>query len=351
MSNRINDALELIDLGDWLSDYAETKSGGGYELRLAECPDCGNDEYKLYVNTEKQRWVCYVCDWGRGKGDVTQLMAKVSGRSLGSIRIELAKLVPPAIKGDLTAALNLAFDGEDEDAEEDNEAIELPGSADFSSITGRKVLVYANGRGVAPQLVRSLGLRAAASLFIKKKTLKPIKIKGPFLVFPVMMGGVAVSWQGRRTYKSKIPYISNSNVKDWLWPLGPELFQVYTQGRLVIVEGVFDALGFILQGIPAVCTFGKSLSVQQLALLQELNPKEIVFAWDLDAKKEIQRAVTRVSYHFPQTSVVSFDTPTGEKVDPGDGLVDPAIAQWIVSKLDAATDVRSPEYFKWLMKI
>src|SRR5690348_5938740 len=94
----LEEALELLDLGDWLLQYTEGKYAGEEELRILECPNCGNSKEKLYVNVNKKAWQCKVCEWGRGIGDPVVLMAAVSGRSLTDVRIELTKMIVPAIK-------------------------------------------------------------------------------------------------------------------------------------------------------------------------------------------------------------------------------------------------------------
>ena len=345
--NRINEALELIDLGDWISEYADTKDNGIGEVQVHTCPECLNDKYKLYVNTYINRWICYVCDYGRGQSDPTKLMAALSGRSLTSIRSELLELVPPAPAGDITDDLLQAFSGTQKQDVFDAPTIQLPGSPfEGKSLTERPVLQYAYNRGLTPSDVQTLGLRYVHKLPVKKGTKF---IDGPFLVFPITIGGRPVCYQGRRMGDGVPKYVSGSDISNWLWPLDQTLFNVYKSKQLMLVEGVFDALGLIKMGHPAVCTFGKSLSDSQLDLLTELKPAELVFAWDLDAKQEVLRSVDRAAHKFTKTSVVSFDGYGGQsqKVDPGDALVDPMVAQWIQGRLAAAVDVRSQDFFQW----
>ena len=348
---RIDEALELLELGDWISQYTDIRDAGDGEVRVSTCPMCGNDKYKLYVNTRKQRWICYVCDWGRGLADPVLLMSAISERSRFDIRLELTRMVKPAPKGDITAALKNAFDGDDESSDIfEAEEIELPGSQNFQSgITSMQVLNYAYTRGIQPKQVRSLGLRYASMMHIKKRSGKPVPIKGPFLVFPVIVAGRPVSYQGRRLVDADPKYVSASNVSDWLWPLGQDLFDVYDGSRLYLVEGVFDALGLLAMGHGAVCTFGKSISDRQLSILDELAPQQVVFAWDLDAKQEVARAVDRVAYKFTRTGIISFEGHTSGKVDPGNALQSVEAANWIRGKVSDIVDVRSPDYFRWRM--
>ena len=118
---------------------------------------------------------------------------------------------------------------------------------------------------------------------------------------------------------------------------------------VILVEGVFDALGMLYMGLPALCTFGKSISDQQIGLLHDLQPDEVVFAWDFDAYLEMAKAVDRVSYTFPKTRVASLDRSDGLKKDPGDALLDVDVGPWLRDCLARAMDVRNTEFFQWRM--
>lgn len=354
MSYRLDRAIELVDIHEWLSDYVDIKPGGGDEIRLKECPECGNDKYKLYVNTEKKLWICYVCEWGRHVRSPVQLMSKISGRSGTSIRLELLSLVPPAPSGDISAELMRAFDGIDEEVVEDDfdfKAVELPGTEKFSGITSQAIREYAKTtRGLTDAEIQRFCLRPAGSL----TTPKGNDVFGPFLVVPVEAGGKFVSWQGRRVSNKEPRYISAANIKDWVYPLDEEFLSTYNeQGRkLYIVEGVFDAMGMSRIGLPAVCTFGTSVSQRQLSLIRELRPEEVCFAWDMGASKQVMRTVDYVSSYFPSVRAVVVDHPSGEKVDAGDALKDKIAADWIKEScsVENTLDVRSPEFFQWRLK-
>jgi hypothetical protein len=348
---RLRDAIELLDLEDWLHQHADCKEAGDNELRVSDCPKCGADKFKLYVNTDKKLWICYVCDWGRGLGDIVQLMSAISGKRPTELRIELLKSVKPAHKGELAAKLNDIFSNEDGAVQtsplENLTVVDLPGDASFAGITTRRVYNYALHRGLDEALVSHLRLRAAGALYLHKRTGKPVKISGPFLVFPVWCADTPVSWQGRRTTNESPKYVSASNVKDWLWPLTDLFFSRYASDRIILVEGVFDAIGLLMLGHAALCTFGKSISDNQAALLQELRPSEVVFGWDMDAYREVAAAVDRVAFSFPRTFVTEFKYAGTEKKDPGDALVDQEVGRWVLQCLDQAMDVRSPEFFQW----
>lgn len=346
----VKDAVDQLDLEEWLSHYTDLKDGGGSERRLHTCPKCGNDSYKVYVNVDRKCWLCYVCDWGRGVGDIVELMAAVSDRHPTHIRIELASLVVPAPTGDILTQLKDLFDSDGETGIELHEAHEVavPGDMSFTGITMQQVYAYAKRRGLTDQEIRNYGLRGASKVPARTKL-----VEGPWLVFPVRMAQKCVAWQGRRLKDGQIKYLSASNIKNWLWPLDDAFFKVYRPGMpVLLVEGVFDAAGFLRYGAPALCTFGKSISEEQMRLLRMLNPTEVIFAWDLDAKKETTASIKRVSFAFPKTSVVRMDAPGDDlnlKVDPGEALRVPWVAPWLIQQLKSRLDVRSSEYFQWQM--
>jgi hypothetical protein len=221
VSSLLREALEILDLEDWLSQYTDLKDGGGNERRIGSCPRCGDDRYKLYVNVELKRWLCYVCDWGRGVGDVVELMAEISGRHPTEIRIELAALVVPLPAGEINTQLSSIFTGEQNALEvEDFKEVPVPGDAKFSGLTTGGVYRYALRRGLTDEQIRGLDLRAALKLPTKRS-----EVMGPWLVFPVRIAGRCVAWQGRRVnFDGDIKYLSSANIHDWLWPLEDAFF-------------------------------------------------------------------------------------------------------------------------------
>jgi len=348
------EALENLDLETWLSEYVDLKTGGGSERRIGTCPECFADDYKLYVNVETRFWICYKCDWGRGKYDAVELMAAVSGRTPTDIRIELASMVVITPAGDLTTKLNDIFDlvgsADASFAIQEAPEVVVPGAANFNGLSMQPVYNYAIGRGLTPQQIQYLGLQPAFKVPTKPDPVTGTmrEVKGPWLVFPVRIAGKPVAWQGRKLKKEdKLKYLSSEGIHDWLWPLDDTFFKVWRPGMpVVIVEGVFDALGLLRYGVPALCTFGKSISDKQVSLLHELFPDELILMWDADAKREIYRAADRLYTAFPKVSVVNTQHPTGKKIDAGDALKDPQVVPWLASTIQTRLNTRSQEFIQ-----
>jgi hypothetical protein len=355
---RLKLAIESLDLEAWLSQYAATKSGGVTELRLEECPKCGNSEFKLYVNTEHKHWICYVCSWGKHQSDLVVLLSAVSGRTLWDVRKELIETVVPAPSGDLQDKLLAKFNPTAApSAKLLIEEVLLPGSDSKQSIVAQQVFAYARKRGLTDDEIEAYALRASVRLRA---------FSGPFLVFPLYYQSMPVNWQGRRTGNAEPRYVSGDDIARWLWPLKNPFYKTFQSTKQVtLVEGVFDAAGLWRIDIPALCTFGKKISDHQINLLQQLGIERISIAWDADAaltspqalargakflRGEVETAALRLKQSFQQVSVVDLTNPPpelGKKPDPGEALRNPQTQRWLQERIADAMDVRSPEFFQW----
>jgi len=343
--SRLWDAIDLLDVQAWIEQYVETKSGGPTELILKDCPKCHNNKGKLYVNPEKKVWICYVCEWGRNQHDIVILLSAISDRSLNDIRKEILEAVPAAVSGDMEEQLTKALN-QNPDEQLDLAlpiSIELPGSDNFTTLTGQRVLAYCGRRGVKMDDIVRYKLRLSGKLGMTANSDR--KWPGPFLVFPVFdTYGTPVGYQGRHVDGRDPKYVSSKSIANWLWPV--ENLRPWIS-LLILVEGPFDAMGLQRLGYTALCTFGKKLSLVQEHIIRELKPETLLFAWDLDAMKEIQRTVSRMSYAFDRVLVADFEHPSGKKVDPGDALNDVSVAAWIHERIAGAIDVASPEFLEW----
>jgi hypothetical protein len=370
-NDKLKDAIEFMDLGGWLDTYVATKHGGGSELRLETCPNCANSEYRLYVNTDTKVWICYVCDWGRYQGDVTVLMAMISGRNLFDIRKELLQSVKPAPVGDLQQLLMSRFQQAPKPLAEltPSTGIQLPGSDGWGGITSQKVWNYLIGRGLTDEEIVMYRFRTA---------LKLRGFTGPFAVSPVFYKDQPVNWQGRRIEGDFDPkYVSYDDIANWLWPIDQLQNSLLARAQQAfLVEGVYDAAGMRRIGQPGLSTFGKKISERQIQLLIELGVREVYLCWDADSARtsdkriqsalkdpkvrvgmrgEIEQAALRCKRYF-NTKVVDLSnappllSPNGERIkkpDPGEILRAPSVADWVLSRINKAMPVDSLEFFEW----
>jgi hypothetical protein len=157
-----------------------------------------------------------------------------------------------------------------------------------------------------------------------------------------------VAFQGRQTTPRNPKYVSVSYLKEYVWPLDSALFKVYDRNqRLYIVEGVFDVLGAMRLGFPAVCSFGKSISDKQIQLIKELCPGEVSLAWDSDAKTEIKNTVKRLQNSFSNTLVCTLKG----SIDPGTALNGTDEEKlFLKNAFEAPIHTSSPQYFNWVLQ-
>jgi hypothetical protein len=341
--SRLDDAIDLLDIEDWLSEYVDIKKSGFDEIKLSECPKCGSDKYKLYVNTDSKRWICHKCNFGKGLSDVCVLMAAVSERTVHDIRMELLSVVVP-VPSNFISELTRKLDSNKQVLDEEEvEVVQLPGQDSFRGILGQRVEAYLSNRGVSTNPM-GIPLRMCSKLR---------GFNGPFALFPIYYGSDAVGWQGRRLENKEPRYVSSDGIGNWLWPLSDSVSNFnFKDKEVILVEGVFDALGVYSIGLTALCTFGKKISTNQINILTELGVKKVCIAWDKDATLEIEKAALKLSKSF-EVSVVDFDTfqiDSTTKVDAGDVLVKEELKPWLQEILSKRVKVTDSKFFNWRLR-
>lgn len=341
---RLEEALEFLDIEDWLEQYVETKHGGTDEIRIQECPKCFNDKWKVYINTEKRIWFCQRCQWGLHINDICVLFSEVSGKNIHSIRMELAETVIPAVTDEkFMEELSSRLEKKEEVDEFNIDPIDLPGSEGLDGVMGGRAKRYLLDRGLTAEDIGYYQLR------LSNKLRNNI---GPWAVFPVTYYGVPVAAQGRKFTNNQEPrYLSTDKIANWMWPIDENnLANIEKTGKVVLVEGVFDALAYIKAGIPALCTFGKNLARSQIRLLQAHNVKELYLSYDADAHKAIQKAAERMGHLFHTYVIELAPLPDNPKADPGDVLAGKVPSSWLTEAFEDAIDTRTPEYWNWKLR-
>jgi len=335
---KLEEALEDLDLESWLNDYTEITFRNDGEIRIRVCPVCLNDKSKLYVSVEKKLFYCQRCGFGKGIRDICRLMAEVSGRHLNDIKIELAQTVSPAKKENEfeSAVQDKIKPDKTLDAPEPIDTVSLPQTEPFEGVTGTRAYNYLLKRGLSEEIIKERQLAMVGSLRGHS---------GPYVLFPVNYFGLTVAYQGRCIVDKDPKYVSSENIKQWLWPLD----QLKEQDTIVIVEGVFDALGYLSVGVPAVCTFGKKISTSQIELLQKHKIKNVYFAWDPDAHQDIQDAADKLAHLF-SVYIIPFPEESKLKLDPGLVLQYPELKPWLKETLDTAIYTDSGDYWLWKLQ-
>ena len=282
--NNLEKAIKNFDFEDFLLNYSVD-----VELRVKElagiCPFCQWRRVSFYVDAEKGLWCCHFCN---ESGGPVQLISRIAECSY-------------------TRALDILFDNfiifekdyeEKEYKEIKIDSIQLPTEffplAKNDSTAALPYYRYANKiRGLDNVILKRYNIGYCATGFYRGR-----------IIVPVYHFGTLVNFVARA--------ISDKISKKVLTPKGNDQYKycfnldnLWGLSEVVLVEGVFDVLV-----IPdkAVATFGKKITVEQVALLKKAGIKEVTFCFDDDAIEE--------AYKFAQEYLMTFKTnlvemPTG----------------------------------------
>lgn len=195
-----------------LSDFPGECRPSGEEINFQYCPVCGDHRWKLYVNPDTGNWFCFSgLHNAGGKIEVGLGSDEAGVRLLEMLRAQ--PVVP-------------------EWAE-----LDLPPWEPLS----KTALRYLHDRGVTDQEIRDLGL---------------VEWTGYFrILIPYFHGGDLVFWNSRRysEHAGMGPkYLAVPGKK-------PLYFLHASSRRVVLVEGVFDAMAVRRAGFAACALGGKSL--------------------------------------------------------------------------------------------
>jgi hypothetical protein len=202
--------------------------------------------------------------------------------------------------------------------------------------------------------------------FFKKENGKPFEWKWR-VVFPIpdTKGNIRSAVGRSITPKQENAWSAwpNADTKDLLWPLGSwtkngkwKVWSPHEFKKVILTEGIFDAHAVnVLTPNMSLCTFGKKISDDQMELLSQLGVKEVVLAWDMDAKEQIKRAVGKLNGRFDNVFVFPFRHSGWKEFDFGDVLakkmVDHAAAREIlIDELSHLINTNSLEYCSWILR-
>lgn len=291
----LKEALETIDIESWLDRegvrYKHTRGSRGAQLNVKECPVCGNDKYKVYLNAESGLGNCFHgdCETKFNKWKFIKATLGLPAREV----IEHVKQVareqgwrPPrkSVAVSTTAAELIL-----------PESIALP-HADRN-------LRYLDQRGITGDIAAYFGLRFSQRGkfdYLDENGRPMSQDYANRVIIPVYdLAGDLVSFQGRD--------ITGSADKKYLFPpgfasTGTHLYNGHNAigaEHIVIGEGVFDVAAIKialdedvgLREVIPVGSFGKHLSHDsensqfgKLMALKALGLVIITIMWDGEAK-------------------------------------------------------------------
>jgi len=295
MNNDLNEALEQIDMEQWLDDqgirYKRTRGASGQQLNLRECPCCGNAKWKVYLNADTGLGNCF-----SGDCEVKFSKWKFIQASLGSLtNREVVDHIKTFAKGQGWRPRRIRSVAVNTDT------LTLPASIALP-YEGRN-LAYLTRRGITGEMAQYFNLR-----FCHKGGFRYHDDEGEAryqsydnrVIIPIFdLLGDMVSFQGRD--------ITGEAERKYLFPpgfasTGSHIYNGHNIGgckHIVLNEGVFDVIATKvaldedpgLRDIGVGGTFGKHLSHgdadSQLARLLELKRgglEMITMMWDAEPK-------------------------------------------------------------------
>lgn len=287
MNDDITEILNQLDIAAYLDregiNYREAHGSSGAQLNVQTCPACGGDQWKVFLNVETGLGNCFSgsCEIKFNKWKFIKAHTALDGRNL----MEHIKAVGIEIGWRPPRKSVVAVHTDIKD-------LKLPHS--HALPIKERNLAYLQNRGIGLDTARYFHLRYC------QKGLFKYQVDGanrfvPFdrrIIIPVFdLDGTMVSFQGRD--------ITGTAEKKYLFPngfssTGEHLYNghnVHGSKCVVVGEGVFDVMAIKialdqdpeLRDIVPVGTFGKHLSINQLAkfsILKERGITDVVFMWD-----------------------------------------------------------------------
>jgi hypothetical protein len=385
MYERLQKAIDNFDLAEYLEEHFSDikEAAGGVEYRL-NCFSpkgcCGSDtDHKLYVNVDEKRWICFKCGYGtkeqRGTGYLVRFIADVEGIPPALIRHRLSKTVHPTPSEhfeDLLRDLFLKAESPSAKSECEETVIKLPHVfyplREPVGTLNKHYLDYIKERGLEDTHLGAWDVR-----FCHKTLTTELKPWTARIIFPIrdlegrVRSAVGRAFPGKRQRQKWINW-PDSDLSHMLWPLGyigkddkwyTFSSSLYSERRVVLTEGIFDALAVNFGAMDThyftgLCTFGKKISEGQIDLLRNLKVKDVILAWDKDAKKASKRAVETLKEDF-SVSVFPYNSPIWNHYDLGDTI---SLAKGpipikdgiVEEELKQAIPVESSLYLSWLMR-
>ena len=286
--------LQELDLTSWLDwmgvDYRRTTGSHGVQLNLRECPFCGNDRWKVYVNEETGLGNCFHGDCERKFNKYQLIKAFLKTENFKDVMANIDQYLEihgwkPKIEA--PQAKNII---------NETKSFNMPSFIPLPTSDGKN-LDYLIKRGITNEATRYFELGYCDDGYFQFKRPDGGLAYQDFskrVIIPVRdIDGTVVSFQGRDitgTADKKYLFPSGRNSTGTLFYNGHHAVGAKS---VVICEGVFDVIavwmafqGQNIETIP-IGSFGKHISknnadsqVAYLLKLKEKGLENITFMWD-----------------------------------------------------------------------
>ncbi len=299
----------MFSIVEYLSDYVQIEVMNNDNVTFL-CPYCGRGERHFNVSVKKDRpvYYCYSCrkggNWTKLIGDVAHIHYKKAHKIVNGF-------------------LDYQYQ------EEKNEEVKI----NFPPNSGWTIsaLEYLESRRINKQEAESYGWYYCNNGKYQKRLILPIYVDTKAKTFQARTVLSDVDPRYRSPYKSPIRNllynIDNYKVGD----------------RLILTEGIFDAINVAKTGRSVVATFGKDFSDGQINLMKEKGVKKVCLMYDPDTVDKIPKMWEKLSYSFSVSAVVLTDK------DPADILniseLD-TIMDTMIHSISELEDMRLEKIFK-----
>lgn len=283
---------------EWLKSEWVVHSDSGTEI-ISTCPECGSE--KLWINRESGRLICYRCNFG---GSLYDLLASAAGIE----RSEARKILgidkeKPVERADEAESIFQALE---------QAGVSGQGAPDFQPFEFKGARWFGVDDACCQAEAEFAG-QALAALYRRGFTWEEItryragwcwqgdeRWKGR-VILPVFVRGVLAwgqAWNFRDP-KDKLKY-RNPNNEEAPFRRKELIYGIEdhpTADTLAVVEGMFNRWAVEQAGCPAVCTFGKTVSEEQLVFLVRHPARKFLIGLDSDAVSEAAALRGRLQGH------------------------------------------------------
>jgi DNA primase len=264
----------LFDISSCLSEVVAVREYNDGNITI-ECPWCHKGKNHFLVSTNRNKPVAHCFHCGKAT-NWAGLIVKIKGLNIQEAR-------------DLVDS-GLYFKETKEKKKLDLPKIDFPSVTPWTDETWQ----YLVNRGISNKTAWEHGIYYCGS-----------GKYGGRIILPIIFKGKRVSFQARAVNGQAKKY---DNPKGF--PSSRILFNYDNydgKGKVVVVEGIFDALRLHQEGICAMATFGKEISSDQIELLVDLGVKKISLFYDPDALQKVIKLFPTLSKIMDVEVIISQD--------------------------------------------
>jgi len=281
-------ALEQFDLFEYIQDRFDPilETGRPDEYRI-DCPFCGEEKRKFYVNIEKKTVHCFRCSYG---ADMLTFLARYEKRGEHLVLIDMIENAVHTHDDFIESIQKLKDNVVEETKKKNNPVVSpLPKEArklfeGNSSYLMRKAERYILSREISKKQIRKHDFYFAQTGMFKNR-----------IIIPTYFQDTCVTFVARDLYgNSSQKYLNPRGGSQGCWLFGWDE-AIQDKSHVVVVEGVFDALGVERAGLPAVASFGKHITDIQAALLAQFDQVIMMYDDEDDAVDDALASAEKIS--------------------------------------------------------